>query len=206
MKITDIQKANGSRYTIFIDDEYWYILDGEIILANNLRVGAEVSQQQLDDYKQQAQVRKARERAFYLISYRDHSQKEMFNKLKKSVDEKVAAQTVAMLVKQGLIDDTAYAQKLSDYYLITKKWGKRKAMYEMLNKGIDKELITASLDECEVDTSANIIEIIEQKYYDKLTDYNDRQKVIAALMRRGYVYSQIKTAIDEYAQQDTDYE
>ncbi|MEG0570133.1 MAG: regulatory protein RecX [Oscillospiraceae bacterium] len=206
MKITDIQKANGSRYTIFIDDEYWYILDGEIILANNLRVGAEVSQQQLDDYKQQAQVRKARERAFYLISYRDHSQKEMFNKLKKSVDEKVAAQTVAMLVKQGLIDDTAYAQKLSDYYLITKKWGKRKAMYEMLNKGIDKELISASLDECEVDTSANIIEIIEQKYYDKLTDYNDRQKVIAALMRRGYVYSQIKTAIDEYAQQDTDYE
>ena len=93
MKITGIEKKQGTRYTVYVDGEYWYILDVEIIASVNLTEGMEVSEAFLEELLRRAQVRKARERALYLLSYRDHSRKELVDKLLQSVDEDIALQT-----------------------------------------------------------------------------------------------------------------
>ena len=73
MKITKIELKSGTRYTVDVDGAYFYIFDLEILQNNGLYVGKEVDESFLLELKQQAEERKARERAFYLHSYRDHS-------------------------------------------------------------------------------------------------------------------------------------
>lgn len=201
MKITDIVKSKSTRYTIYVDDEYWYILDIEIIAQNHLKVGDEIDEETLDTIKSQAERRKGRERAYYLLGYRDHSQKELYDKLLKSVREEIAAEIVALVTEQGLVDDEKYALKLAHYYLEKKKWGAKKAVYEMQKKGIGKEMALNAISECDTNSVEQITAVIDKKYYRYLSDDIDgkgKQKVIAGLMRLGYSYSDIKIAIDEY--------
>lgn len=198
MKITDIVKAKGNRYTIYVDDEYWYILDVEIIAKNHLKRMLEVDEDFLEDIMMQAERRKAQERAYYLLGYRDHSKKELYDKLLKSARPEIANDVVNMVEEQGFLDDEDYAGKLARYYMKSKKWGAKRAYYEMLKRGIDKEIINIAIDECDVDYIENIKAIIDKKYYDCLDDYKGKQKLIAALMRLGYAYDDIKTAISEY--------
>lgn len=204
MKITEIVKANAKadRYTVYIDNEYWYILDIEIIAQNHLKPNMEVDEDFLEKLKFQAQHRKARERCYYLLGYRDHSKKELYDKLLKSVCPEVALEAIEMMEQQGLLDDDKYAHKLARYYLLQKKWGEKRASFEMQKKGIHRELIQAAIADCEVNTNEQIHTIIDKKYYDCLEDYKSKQKMIAGLMRLGYSYDDIKYAISTYEEKE----
>lgn len=205
MKITSIEKAKGNRYTIYVDGEYWYILDAEIILQNSLKTGRDVDPKLLEELKEQAERRKARERAYYLLGYRDHSAKELYDKLLHSVSPETAAETVALMIEQGYINDAAYAEKLARYFLQSKKWGGRRALQEMVRRGIDRETAENALADCEVDTSGQIKAILEKKYASLLANAEDdrkaNQKVTAALLRLGYDYSDIRQVLAEYQEE-----
>lgn len=197
MKITDVVKAKGERYTVYVDDEYFYIFDIEIIMQNGISIGVEVDEDDLDFYKSQAEKRTARERAYYLLGYRDHSKKELYDKLIKNARPEIATQIIDMVAEQGLLDDEKYAGKLARYYLASKKWGSRRVMQEMFKRGIDKEIAINAIDECDIDPIPQIIAIIEKKYYDLFEDYKAKQKAIAGLMRLGFDYDEIKHAIQK---------
>lgn len=197
-KITDIEKAKGTRYNVYVDGEYWYNVDMEVLVKYHLKIDMPVDDDTLDDIKIGAERRKARERAYYLLGYRDHSKTELYKKLLDSAREEIALEIVTMVEGQGLLDDEAYAGKLARHYLVEKKWGARRAAMEMQRKGLEKDVIADALCECEVDTAATITALIDKKYYYRLDDYKERQKVIAALLRLGFSYEDIKHAISEY--------
>lgn len=198
MKITGIEKKNGTRYTVYVDGEYFYIFDIEIISNNNLKVGSEVDIAILEDLKYQAEKRKARERAFHLLSYRDHSKKELYDKLIKNTTEEIATETVLKMEELGYINDENYAQKVAEFYLKQKNFSYRRSLFELKKKGINEELATMCLDNCEVCPHDQIKKIIDQKYYRYLGDFKGNQKVINALARLGFSYSDIKEVINEY--------
>lgn len=198
MRITGIEKKSKTRYTVEVDGDYFYIFDLEILQENHLKTGMEVDEAFLEDLKRQAEIRRARERAFYLLSYRDHSEKELYDKLCKNVSPEVAAMTVGKMVELHLLDDEAYAKKLAEYYLNGKLWSRRKALFEMSRKGISKELAQEVLSSWEGDPVEQILELIQRKYYRTVGDPKGNQKVVNALLRLGYSYSDIKTAMSEY--------
>jgi len=200
MRITEIVKAKSTRYTIYVDNEYWYIIDLEIVMKNNLEVGMFVDEDFLEDIKYQAQKRKARERAYYLLGYRDHSKKELYDKLLKSASPEVCLEIIELVEGQGLLDDEEYANKLARHYANQKKLGLKRAVFEMYKKGIDKEMATQAYLDCEVDPIEQIILIINKKYSYCLDDFKGKQKLIAAVMRLGYSYDDIKAALDTYGQ------
>lgn len=208
MEITEIEKVKGSRYKIFVDGEYWYIIDFELIYQNNLAVGTNVTQELLEQIKTQAQSRTARERALYLLGYRDHSSKELYDKLIKSVDKKIASQTVQKMIEINLIDDEKYAKKLVQYFFETKRFGTKKIVFELMQKGIDKELAQKVVFEYNEnnDNSELITELIEKKYARYLVDEKGKQKVINALLRLGHNFSDIKKALTKFIQIEDYYE
>ena len=104
MEITEITPAKGTRYTVSVDGEYWYILDEEIIAANQLQPGVQVTSELLDRLKEQAERRKAKERALYLLSYRDHSRGELVEKLCKSVSLEIAEETAEQIAVRILAE------------------------------------------------------------------------------------------------------
>lgn len=209
MKITSITKKNGTRWQIEVDDEYWAILDAEIIVNQHLKVGAELTEERMEEILRAADFRRARERALYLLDYRDHSRGEIVEKLSRNVDRVIAEEVADKLCELGLIDDGTYAKKLARHFLLTKKYGARRAEFEMRRKGIDGRLAAEAVAEVEPDEDL-LEELALKKYGRYLEDDPDgkgRDKAIRGLMRLGHGYYEAEAAVDATAarlEADTD--
>jgi len=209
MKITSITKKNGARWQIEVDDEYWAILDAEIIVNQHLKVGVELTEERMEEILRAADFRRARERALYLLDYRDHSRGEIVEKLSRNVDRVIAEEVADKLCELGLIDDGAYAKKLARHFLLTKKYGARRAEFEMRRKGIDGRLAAEAVAEVEPDEDL-LEELALKKYGRYLEDDPDgkgRDKAIRGLMRLGHGYYEAEAAVDAAAarlEADTD--
>lgn len=201
MKITSITKKNGTRWQIEVDDEYWAILDAEIIVNQHLKVGVELTEERMEEILRAADFRRARERALYLLDYRDHSRGEIVEKLSRNVDRVIAEEVADKLCELGLIDDGAYAKKLARHFLLTKKYGARRAEFEMRRKGIDGRLAAEAVAEVEPDEDL-LEELALKKYGRYLEDDPDgkgRDKAIRGLMRLGHGYYEAEAAVDAAA-------
>ena len=209
MKITSITKKNGTRWQIEVDDEYWAILDAEIIVNQHLKVGVELTEERMEGILRAADCRRARERALYLLDYRDHSRGEIVEKLSRNVDRVIAEEVADKLCELGLIDDGTYAKKLARHFLLTKKYGARRAEFEMRRKGIDGRLAAEAVAEVEPDEDL-LEELALKKYGRYLEDDPDgkgRDKAIRGLMRLGHGYYEAEAAVDAAAarlEADTD--
>lgn len=209
MKITSITKKNGTRWQIEVDDEYWAILDAEIIVNQHLKVGSELTEERMEEILRAADFRRARERALYLLDYRDHSRGEIVEKLSRNVDRGIAEEVADKLCELGLIDDGMYAKKLARHFLLTKKYGARRAEFEMRRKGIDGRLAAEAVAEVEPDEDL-LEELALKKYGRYLEDDPDgkgRDKAIRGLMRLGHGYYEAEAAVDAAAarlEADTD--
>lgn len=209
MKITSITKKNGTRWQIEVDDEYWAILDAEIIVNQHLKVGSELTEERMEEILRAADFRRARERALYLLDYRDHSRGEIVEKLSRNVDRVIAEEVADKLCELGLIDDGTYAKKLARHFLLTKKYGARRAEFEMRRKGIDGRLAAEAVAEVEPDEDL-LEELALKKYGRYLEDDPDgkgRDKAIRGLMRLGHGYYEAEAAVDAAAarlEADTD--
>lgn len=209
MKITSITKKNGTRWQIEVDDEYWAILDAEIIVNQHLKVGVELTEERMEEILRAADFRRARERALYLLDYRDHSRGEIVEKLSRNVDRVIAEEVADKLCELGLIDDGTYAKKLARHFLLTKKYGARRAEFEMRRKGIDGRLAAEAVAEVEPDEDL-LEELALKKYGRYLEDDPDgkgRDKAIRGLMRLGHGYYEAEAAVDAAAarlEADTD--
>ena len=209
MKITSITKKNGTRWQIEVDDEYWAILDAEIIVNQHLKVGVELTEERMEEILRAADFRRARERALYLLDYRDQSRGEIVEKLSRNVDRVIAEEVADKLCELGLIDDGTYAKKLARHFLLTKKYGARRAEFEMRRKGIDGRLAAEAVAEVEPE-EALLEELALKKYGRYLEDDPDgkgRDKAIRGLMRLGHGYYEAEAAVDAAAarlEADTD--
>lgn len=144
----------------------------------------------------------AKRRALYLLGGRDYSRKELYKKLLNNYSPETCEKTVAFAEEYGYLDEERYARRLARSYIEGKKYGVRRAALMMSQKGLDREIIDAALEQFPDEARQGALEeLIEQKYYDRIfgegiEGRKELQKVIAALARRGYSYGEIKNAID----------
>ena len=141
-------------------------------------------------------------KATRLIMRRPHSKQEIFKKLNK-VCEDIAAinEIIKELEYLNLLDDNNFAN-LYAYELFSKKYGTHKVRQKLYQRGIDKELISSSIEEVlknkdnNIDQKETIKELLAKKPLD-LTDYNDRTKAIRFLLNRGFDMNDIKQVMGQ---------
>lgn len=196
MVITDIFKKQGTRYQIEVDGAYWTILDVEVIADFHLKKGMEVTEELQAEVQRAADYRRGKERALYLLGYRDHCRKDLVGKLSKNIDRELAEEIADKMEELGFLDDRKYAEKLARHLILVKKRGERRALQEMALKGIDRGVAQEAVALVEPDKNL-LQELIERKYLRYLEDEKGRNKVIAALMRLGHDYGDIVKAVDE---------
>jgi len=173
-------------------------LHSSIITQYSLKEGIEIPQSALDEIIFDNDFRKAKERALYLLEYRDHSYKELFDKLMRNYSEDVCFAVMDRMVELGLINDRKYAKMFARKLFEVKKVGKYKARFEMQKKGISRELIDEMIESYEDDTIERLYELVEKKYARYLSDEKGVKKVTSALLRSGYSYSEIKQVLKIY--------
>ena len=147
---------------------------------------------------QESETRRAKEKALYLLEYRSHSKKELADKISRTTSREAAEAAVEKMEELGLMNDEAYARQLAGTLLEKKGYGLRRARQELLQKGIDRELVEELLEELAPDPEEKLREIVERKYRNQLGDEKGYRCTVAALQRLGYGWEDIKTVLAEF--------
>ena len=205
MEITELCEYKGDTWQIELDGDRKYYVNGSIVGEFELEKGQTITNGELSRIKDADTLRKAKKRALYLLGERMMCRGELLSKLTKTYGEEVAEQAADYVCDLGYVNDEQYAPKLADYLIKRKKLGVRRARYEMLRRGLDRELVEntlADIPDDEIDEE--LTALISKKYSQKVSDYDDRRRTIAALARRGYDFGAIKRCIDAFVQNTED--
>ena len=198
MQITAIEPRKKGLSALYIDGEFAMKLDTEVIPAHRFDVGREITDEALHDCVLDSDRKRCKDKAMWLISFRDHSRRELLDKLRKDYPEDVAEAAIDRLEELGLIDDGRYARRYTADLVNLKHLSERGIRQKLREKGIDRDLIDEILEETEVDEDEQIRTIIEKKYAGKLNDEKLRRRAVAALQRLGFGYQSIKSVLNEY--------
>lgn len=200
MQITAIEPRKKGLCALYIDGEPAFKLDTEVVLAHRFDVGREITDEQLHACVTDSDRKRCKDKAMWLISYRDHSRKELIEKLRRDYSAESAEAAVGRLEELGLVDDGRYARRYAADLVNLKGLSGRGVREKLREKGIDRDLIDEVMDELEIDEDAQIRAILQKKYPD-LSDEKTRRRAVAALQRMGYGYSDIKSAMGEYVEE-----
>ena len=221
MKITKIsqQVKNHLRYSIYIDESYSFSLHEQQLAESGLRVGKELTEAQINDYKNESQFGKAYERALNYTLLRPRSRREMdqyltrtflypkpktyVNKAGERVVKKVKVdpvQTKSMIEKissrlaeKGYVNDEVFARAWVESRRYFKKTSTRRLQQELRAKGVADEIIATVLQNDNSTDQQMLRELVTKKR--RMARYADDEKLTAYLLRQGFSYGDISVAL-----------
>ena len=146
--------------------------------------------------------KRAYSKAVWLLGRRDHTRKELFDKLRRDYEEEPARLAVEKLADLGYLDDEETARKLAVYLITRRYFSPKRAVQELVFRGIDRELAQHICEDQEVDIKEQILDLLNGKYANKLADEKSVRRTIANLQRLGYEFGDIKSALNEVVNQE----
>lgn len=198
-------KGRGSKIHLHLDGEYQITTDVDFWAENFIKDGTEIDEDEWQELVVKINYKKAVNKCYDLLSRRDHSVKELRTKLLRTVDELSAEKAIDRMIDLGYLNDEHYAEVLLKHLRDDKKMSSAFIKQEMYKRGISSEIINNLFEDNEIDNVTSVCELILTKYARKLNQEGGKDKVFAALQRKGFKYSDIKEAFnlienDEYQQ------
>ncbi len=144
------------------------------------------------------ELRRAREKALIFLSYSDYTEKRMREKLTASgFSDSVIEEVIFYLNERGYINESKFLRSFCAYCIEKKRYGKRKLLAAINEKGFSRECVEEELEN--ILSDFDFIEIcktqIEKAKNSDLSDKAAREKLIASLSRKGFSLSEIKEAL-----------
>ena len=206
MELTAAEPRRKGLVQLYLDGEEAVKLDREVFLRAGLRPGDQISDEELHQLILDSDARRAKEKALYLLEHRNHSKRELTEKIARTAASWEAAEAAAGQKEElGLVDDQAYARDRAREMFLRKRWGPLRVKQELRRKGIDGELIEELLEEYRQRdegglVAENVRAVLETKYSGWREDEKQRRRAFAALQRRGYSYEEIREGMawDEF--------
>lgn len=195
MKLS-VKPGKSDKMHLHIDGKYFITVDSGYLVELGIYNGMEVNCENIEEIRRNISVRRSYNKAVDLLSRRDHSKKELIDKLRQKGHGEYAAQAAEKLSEYGYIDDRRFAFTFAEELIRLKSYGKKRVEQELYRKGIDRDIISEVISECEF-PSEKLTELIERKYNRYLYDEKGVNKTVNALLRLGYSYSEIRDAIRE---------
>ncbi|MBQ6381532.1 MAG: regulatory protein RecX [Clostridia bacterium] len=183
---------------VSIDGEYRFTVDADFWFSLGIYQDAEISEAELTALLEEVATRRAFNKGMDYLSRRAHSKKELVEKISKTSDKKYAIMAVDMLEQRGYVSDEDFAAQYYEYLQRVRHFGKKRIAAELARKGIDRAIIAQLEQSDEADPCAEIAALLEGKFAGKFGDEKGKQRTINALLRLGYSYSDIRSAISEH--------
>lgn len=183
---------------IYLDGSFAFGVSNMVALQ--LKPGQLLEEKDIQNILNKEEKEKAYQRAVLLLGYRPRSEKELVDRLKKAeFSSEAIDSTINILSEQKLVDDRQFAQSWVENRNDFRPRSKRALRYELMNKGIDCEIIEETLEEA-VDDEILATKAAE-KYLRKFrqgqpVDQNAfHQKLTGYLARLGFPYSIVKEVV-----------
>lgn len=198
MLITAIEEKKKGMSAVYIDGEYAMKLDTFTLAQEGIRAGTEIDDDTLYGLIQSSNFNRAKEKALYLLEYRSRSRKELVQKIEPLYGSEAAELVADKMVQLGLVNDERFARDFAEELFAKKKFAPKRVEYELLQKGIDRDIIDTVIEELTPDPEEQIRSLIEKKYRNKIYDKVSRRKTANALAALGYSYYDINSVLSEY--------
>lgn len=183
-----------------------YASDGGLLIDRSVfdewgyREGDSVTEEQVERLAADSRCRRAYSRALWLLSARDYTCRGMKEKLARDFGGDAAADAVERLVDRKFLDDARYAGHYAEQLMAERNLSRREARLKLIQKGVPRDLADEAVDAVEVSSDDQLDEWIGRRYASKLADGNPEQiqKVVNALVRKGFAYSDVRAAVLRY--------
>lgn len=198
MLITAIEERKKGMSALFIDGEYAVSIDAVTLISSGKKTGSEISDEELYSLIEASKLARAKEKALYMIEYRARTRRELEDKLVPMFGENAAEGAIGRLEELGLINDEDFAREYARSLIEKKHFSDKRAVFELIKKGVDKELAQEVVAEMDSDPVQQIQTLLETKYSRNLNDEKGIQRTVNGLRSMGFSWYDIKDAMSDY--------
>lgn len=221
-KVTAVaaQVNNPDRVSISIDGKYKFSLTIYQVVDLGVKIGREYDEQELAELEQEGQFGKLYARALEYCLMRPHSSREVRDYLwrktqakmvlrpspgrrdsafakKEAIERPGVSQAVAdrvyeRLIEKSYVDDLKFALWWVENRHLRKGVSRRKLEAELISKGVNSSIIAEALGGSERNDESELQKVIAKKR----TRYSDPQKLKQYLLRQGFSYEDVRSALD----------
>lgn len=202
----EIQKRNKRRVNIYMNDEFAFACDAELVYIHNITKGRAMEKENLEDIVNEDNYIKGKNVALHFLERSFKSAKQVVDKLMlKEFDIKTIDRVMVFLKQYDFIDDERFVELFIKEKI--RSMGKNKIKFTLLKKSLPKELIYEALNKITSEQQLEIaLKLGEKKLVTLSKSENDARKLYKKtsdyLARSGYDYTIIKEVLAKITKDD----
>lgn len=197
MTITSIVRQHGGLYAVMADGEQAALLDSHILeQADDLAVGAEMSEERIGELQLLSDCRCARSKALKLAAGRELCRAGLVRKLSDAGFCAEACGYAADSLEQlDLINDGRYAEMLAEELFRVKRFAERRVAAELMQRGIERGLAAGTAARLAPDAGDMLDDLLEGRLSRQLDTEAGQRRCANTLLRYGYSSGDVRAAM-----------
>lgn len=197
MRVTAVERRPKSLCAVFADGEPLGLIDAETWALSRVRPGDALTEEDWAVLQEESDYSRAKSRALFLLNRRDYSRRQLEEKLARDFSGQAVERVAGRMEELGLLDDDRYARRAAEAMIAQKGLSGRAVVMELMRKGIARDLAQEVALELSPAAEERIAALLQNQYARALCDEKGRKRTVAALMRKGYRWEQIRTPLRE---------
>lgn len=197
MKIVETTRIDG-KFLIEFEDGYKLDVDDEEYFKFYIYDKSELSLEECENIKRNTLIKKARSESIKFISYKIRSSMEVKRKLQElGYEDEVIEKVISALKRGKYLDDFDYAGRYARTKIKTKTISRKQLEFELIQKGIEEEIINSVLETNSIDEYNDALKIATKKLSNKPLDNKSKLKIMKHLYSKGYATELINRVVNE---------
>ena len=191
-------QRNKKQVNVYVDGKFAFGIDLDNIYKFGIKAEKEFSKEELEKINKAANFNKTFNKLLNFATLRPRSEKEVSDWFyKKRIDKDFQERLIKKLQKLELLDDGKFAVWWVKQRNEFRPRAKRALKFELLKKGIDKDIISKTLEGSEIDEVEMASGLLKRnKYKWERYDAQERKnKQIAFLQRKGFGWDVVKKIV-----------
>lgn len=202
------QKKDLDRVSVFIDEAFAFGIAVDLVIEAGLHKGQTLTAERQRALLVRQETFAAKASALAGLSAKARTTREVRDALaRKGFAEPVVEDTVADLVRLGLVDDAAYARAFARDRFNGRGYGPARLRQDLMRKGVARDAIDGALAELsEAEDLGEAAREQAEKKWQSLASEADlrkrKKKTMDYLVRRGFGFDTAKAAVEAAAAAD----
>lgn len=197
MIVTKIEPCTKTKFKIYLDETFAFVLYKGEVSRFCIKIGEELSPETEQKIRQEVILKRAKLRTMHLLEDMDRTEEALREKLRQGLyPPDIVDQAVEYVKSFGYINDARYAEN----FVRSKQGSKSRKEIRMalMQKGISSEIAENALEICyeEEGEEAAIRRILRKKHFDpNAVDEAEKQKIYGYFGRKGFRYETVRQVI-----------
>lgn len=200
MIVTKIEAVTKAKSRVYVDGQFAFVLYRGELSHYQVKEGQELTEETREKIYAEVLRKRAKLRAMHLLNDMGRTEAQLRTKLERDgYPEEITEEALDYVKSFGYVDDLNYAKN----FIEGRKGRKsRKEIYmKLLEKGIAPAEIEEAMEDCyeKEDASGAIRKLIEKRRYrPEEASYEEKQKLMAYLVRKGFSCDDVRRAVEEF--------